>query len=147
MKNPASALTPDDLRRLIREALRETLYLAFDQLDSGDEVSLKDFAALLAGAAAQEKPQAAGSRPVREAAVGSAYRAATSGAPTVADLTAAELEALIAETLREALPALLNDPDWGLELREDLAPPSDQDAGNGASLSLEDVKLKLNARE
>lgn len=142
MENSVAALSPDEFKHLVREALRETLYLAFDRLDSGDEISLKDFAALLAEAARSEASET--QRVVRERLAGAVYR--TAEGQRIGDYTPAELEALIADTIRDSLPALLLDPDWGLELRSDVAEAL-RGSASEPPLSLEDVKAKLRARE
>lgn len=134
MEPSVPALTLDELKLVIREALRETLYLAFDQLDSGDEVSLAAFADLLARAAADESAEPVSSKAVREVVTETAY--AVISPSQLADLTSAGLARFVAGVVRETLPALLNDPDWGLELREDLADLLDQGSSGDPPLPL-----------
>ena len=144
MEASASVLTPEELKLIIQDALREVLYLAFDQLDSGEELSLAAFARLLERGAT-ETTSPTGSRTLREQAIGMAYAALH--AKTLGDLSQAELTSFIKEVIREALPALLEDPDWGLELRDNLRDFLDTKPSNEPVLSLEEIKARVSSEK
>jgi hypothetical protein len=67
---------------------------------------------------------------------------------TVAEMNIDELRQLIRETVREALHELMNDPDAGLELRDEIVAllrrqRAEMEAGALKTISLEDVMAEL----
>ncbi|MBI4769970.1 MAG: hypothetical protein HY784_06035 [Chloroflexi bacterium] len=141
MKPSAASFPLESLKHFLREALRETLVLAFDQLESEEDVSLTDFAALLEQATAGEPAEPVQSMSLREPILVATYQ--TARVKQVGDLSQAELSRFIAAVIREALPALLNDPDWGLELRDNLADFLALDSRGDRLVSLEEMTSRL----
>lgn len=145
--NPKVAdLAQAELRQIIIAALREVLYTAFDKLDEGD-VLLSEFIQRLA--THTEEPYPAGEPVLRERAP-VAYAdpriAPSASAPLrVGDMTAEALHAFVAAVVAEALPEMLADPDWGLELDEEFAAGLTESimaeaAGHVETLSADEVR-------